>query len=327
MMKDPKSGTSNYIIDFKSGFSFVPGSTIDVYNGLFADSERDSLGKSHFSSLVLAYTEHNSTGNHINNTAVSSGTTRRNEGVFDTSSDEEENSTSPTDSTNSVSNSESETDGSSSSEDQVSSYIDNDEEDLSEKNEFPILQDENADCLLYLHTCHRNFIWKCATKYERDNWIDSINLFSAYDGCYVEIGSIANTICNKRKITVTERIERLQSIKAAKWEKLKKSESILMLMGKCVPISTKTRTDMINRIRQLAVRMDWLIYEIKRNELFVSIIKEVTRKQAGKNILQDEKGEEEGRGKNDDSDGIDDIEESFLFNEDSLQAVSYTHLL
>lgn len=54
---------------------------------------------------------------------------------------------------------------------------------------------------------------------------------------------------------------------------IEKFESTLMLMGKCVPISTKTKTDMINRIRQLAVRMDWLIYEIKRSELFVSIIK------------------------------------------------------
>lgn len=114
-------------------------------------------------------------------------------------------------------------------------------------------------------------------------------------------------------------MERLRSIKSAKWEKLKKFESTLMLMGKCVPISTKTKTDMINRIRQLAVRMDWLIYEIKRSELFVSIIKEVTRKQAEKNILEHGKGEEEGQGNNDDSDGIDDIEESFLFNENSLQ--------
>ena len=323
MMKDPKSGTTNYIIDFKSGFSFVPGSTIDVYNGLFADSERDSLGKSHFASLVLAYTEHHSTGSHTSNTAVTSGPARQSEGVFETSSDEEEINTSFTDGTssvsNSVSNSDSGTGSVSSSDNQLSSNDGNNKEDRSVKDEFPIFEDENADCLLYLHTCHRNFIWKCANTYERDNWIDSINLFSAYDGCYVEIGSIANTICNKRKLTVLQRMGRLRSIKSAKWEKLKTFESTLMLMGKCVPISTKTRTDMINRIRQLAVRMDWLIYEIKRNELFVSIIKEVTRKQAGKNILQDEKGEEEGRGKNDDSDGIDDIEESFLFNEDSLQ--------
>ncbi|CAD6649896.1 HN1_G0025060.mRNA.1.CDS.1 [Saccharomyces cerevisiae] len=318
MMKDPKSGTTNYIIDFKSGFSFVPGSTIDVYNGLFADRERDSLGKSHFASLVLAYTEHHSTGSHTSNTTAASSSAKHNEGVFEPSSDEEDSITNSTDGTSSVSNSESDNDSVSSSDNQLSSN-DSNEDYHSIKDEYPIFEDENADCLLYLHTCHRNFIWKCANKYERDNWIDSINLFSAYDGCYVEIGSIANTICNKRKLTILQRMERLRSIKSAKWEKLKKFESTLMLMGKCVPISTKTKTDMINRIRQLAVRMDWLIYEIKRSELFVSIIKEVTRKQAEKNILEHGKGEEEGQGNNDDSDGIDDIEESFLFNEDSLQ--------
>ncbi|CAI4053923.1 hypothetical protein SKDZ_16G3520 [Saccharomyces kudriavzevii ZP591] len=320
MMKDPKSGTSNYIIDFKSGFSFVPGNMIDVYNGLFADYEQDSLGKSHFASLVLPYSHQHPAASHTNNTTASSGIHRNSEGVFDTSSDEREDSPSSTVSAGSKSDSDSGTDSVSSAEDQHSVNADDNKVNNPEKDVLSTLRNENADCSLYLHTCHRNFIWKCANKYERDNWIDAINLFSAYDGCYVEIGSIANTICNKRKLTVSQRMERLKSIKSAKWEKMRKCESTLTLLGKCVPISTKTKTDMINRIRQLAVRMDWLIYEIKRNELFLSIIEEVTHKrQVGKSVIEDDKGEEEGLIKDADSDVIDDIEESFLFNQDSLQ--------
>ncbi|CAI4055010.1 hypothetical protein SUVZ_16G3670 [Saccharomyces uvarum] len=318
MMKDPKSGTSNYIIDFKSGFSFVPGNMIDVYNGLFADSERESLGKSHFASLVLAYSDHFSAGSHTNNLTASTCNIKHDEKGFDSSSDEE-NDTRPIDSSSSGVDTESETDSVSSADAASNANVDKYKEDSSGEDDFSILHDEDGDCLLYLHTCHRNFIWKCANKYERDNWIDSINLFSAYDGCYVEIGSIANTICNKRKITVSQRLESLNLIKKEKCEKLKKCERTLMLLGKCVPISTKTRTDMINSIRQLAVRMDWLVYEIKRNELFMGVIKDVTHKlQVGKDELHYDTEVKKDQGGDRDSDVID-IDKSFLFNEDSLQ--------
>ncbi|CAI1778722.1 hypothetical protein SEUBUCD646_0P03640 [Saccharomyces eubayanus] len=319
MMNDPKSGTSNYIIDFKSGFSFVPGNMIDVFNGLFADSERDSLGKSHFASLILAYSDHYSAGNHTNNVTASSCNIKHGERNFDSSSDDEENDSGHIDSSSSRSDNESGTDSVSSADAASNANVDEYKEGGSGEDDFSILQDEDGDCLLYLHTCHRNFIWKCANKYERDNWIDSINLFSAYDGCYVEIGSIANTICNKRKITVSQRLESLNSMRSEKREKLKKCERILMLLGKCVPISTKTRMDMINVIRQLAVRMDWLVYEIKRNELFIGVIKYVTYKlQVGKDELHNGKGDKKDQHGGHDNDDID-IDKSFLFNEDSLQ--------
>lgn len=207
MMKDPKSGTSNYIIDFKSGFSFVPGNIIDVYNGLFADSERDSLGKSHFESLVFAYSDHYSAGSHTSNVTAPTCNMKHGERCVDSSSDDEENDARPIDSSSSGVDTDDETDSVSSADSASNANVDEYKEESSGEDDFSILHDEDGDCLLYLHTCHRNFIWKCANKYERDNWIDSINLFSAYDGCYVEIGSIANTICNKRKITVSQRLE------------------------------------------------------------------------------------------------------------------------
>lgn len=232
--RDPVTGVTNYIIDFKPGFSFV-SSSVECFYGMFAVKEKNAVGKSHFVKLL--------------NPSTSSGgryTSNGQHDYFDSAIYANDTMTAS-------------------------------EKDLSEHTDplSDLLKEEMEGTLVFLHSAKRNMIFKCPTMGARDNWVDAINLVAAYEGCDYQPESLQNTLICKKKYPVQERLVRLHNLDVEKSLKLHELESSLMFYRQAVPVTMKTRNTMVTNLKQVATKMDWLLFEIKRSRTFVNIISEV----------------------------------------------------
>lgn len=171
-----------------------------------------------------------------------------------------------------------------------------------------------SDCTLHLYGSQKKFVWRCANKNERDHWIDSINVLAAYDGCFCAPGGLNNVLISQRKHNIKDRLDKLDKGREEKSKKLISLQSMLPLYRQAIPLSFKTRNDITFHIKQLAVRMDWLVYEIKRNQLYVEIIEQVST-QLAQFSSQDSKEHEKAT-----EDELSSMNESFIFNDELLQA-------
>lgn len=176
------------------------------------------------------------------------------------------------------------------------------------------LADTPKNCVIHLHGSQKVNVWKCSNKYERDNWIDSINLMAAYDGCYYKPGFLDNSIITMRKHSMKDRISKLEHTMKEKADKLRELKTVLPLYRQCMPLSYKTRNDLTAHIKQLAVRMDWLVYETKRNEVYLAIIRQVDSN--FEQCLKKLPGTEDFESAN----NVNSINESFIFNEELIPA-------
>lgn len=170
------------------------------------------------------------------------------------------------------------------------------------------------DYILHLYASQKKFIWKCSSVYERDNWIDSINLVAAYDGCYYNPKSLENVIISHRKHDAKLKLEKLANTRAEKSERLLAFQHSLPLYKQAIPISYKTKNDLASQIRQLAVKLEWLVHEIERSQLYYEIIQQVVS-QFGPFVNQNLKDQ----GKESESD-LKSIKGSFIFNDELLNA-------
>lgn len=151
------------------------------------------------------------------------------------------------------------------------------EKDQSDPNDplADLCKEEMEGTLVFLHSAKRNLIFKCPSVSARDNWVDAINLISAYDGCDYDPACLDNTLVCKKKYSVQERLVKLHSMDVEKSFKLHELETILMFFRQAIPITMKSRSTLISNIKQIATKMDWLLFEIKRSQTFVNIISEV----------------------------------------------------
>ncbi|QLL31314.1 hypothetical protein HG536_0B01770 [Torulaspora globosa] len=176
------------------------------------------------------------------------------------------------------------------------------------------LADIPADCIMHLHGSQKVNVWKCSGQYERDNWIDAINLMAAYDGCYYKPGSLDNSIMTLRKHSMKERISKLEHSTEEKAAKLRELQTVMPLYRQCMPLSYKTRNELTAHIKQLAVRMDWLVYETKRNEVYLDVIRQVD---ASFQLCLNKASEAEDF---DSRNNVNSIHESFIFSEELIPA-------
>ncbi|CAR27463.1 ZYRO0C17468p [Zygosaccharomyces rouxii] len=135
--------------------------------------------------------------------------------------------------------------------------------------------DTDDDCIMRLYGSQRAKVWRCSSSYERDNWIDAINLVAACDGCFIDSNTVPNTVVSARKYEVKEKVKRLQSTGMQKQRNLEESENLLSLYGQTIPICTRTKNELLFHVKQLAVTMEWLVYEIKRSEINLKILEQL----------------------------------------------------
>lgn len=233
--KDEHTGVTNYIIDFKPGFSFV-SSNVECFHGMFAVREKNAVGRSHFIKLLSP----NSAGASSSRYNGSVGNDYLDSAMYGVD-------------------------------------IAQSEKDQSDPNDplADLCKEEMEGTLVFLHSAKRNLIFKCPSVSARDNWVDAINLISAYDGCDYDPACLDNTLVCKKKYSVQERLVKLHSMDVEKSFKLHELETILMFFRQAIPITMKSRSTLISNIKQIATKMDWLLFEIKRSQTFVNIISEV----------------------------------------------------
>lgn len=172
----------------------------------------------------------------------------------------------------------------------------------------------SINSILYLHRSQKIYAWKCASIYERDNWIDSINLMAALDGCYYDPACFANSIVAQRKLALEEKAARLETTMKEKAIKLQEMRALLPFYRQAMPLSHKTRNELTGHIKQLAVKMNWLVYEVKRNEVYLIIIHQM-EEHFETFVSQPSEGANLASGNISSP-----INESFIFNEELLPA-------
>ncbi|CCE61409.1 hypothetical protein TPHA_0A03320 [Tetrapisispora phaffii CBS 4417] len=145
-------------------------------------------------------------------------------------------------------------------------------------NHMELICKEDPDKLLYIRSPTKKYVWKCQSKTERDEWIDSINVSATFSKCYVKLRTICNTVISLLGTSVECRIAKLIKSKQEKIEKLKRLELRLSFYRHVIPISSKTRNELHGQLLQLAVQLEYLIYEIKRNAVYIDIAKNVNQK-------------------------------------------------
>ncbi|AQZ10548.1 SYT1 (YPR095C) [Zygosaccharomyces parabailii] len=143
-------------------------------------------------------------------------------------------------------------------------------------------KEPNGDCIMRLYGSQKAKVWRCSSQYEKENWIDAINLMAAHDGCYIHSDAIENTVVSSRKHSIKQRINKLKSTGLEKQHKLEESEKLLDVYAQMMPICIRTKNELSFHIKQLAVTMEWLVYEIKRSEINLKIIEQVDTQYCGK---------------------------------------------
>ncbi|AET40198.1 Arf family guanine nucleotide exchange factor SYT1 Ecym_5447 [Eremothecium cymbalariae DBVPG len=131
---------------------------------------------------------------------------------------------------------------------------------------------DQKDNILHIHSSSRNYIFRCSSDADKSAWIQSINMVAAMSNCYVNIPSIADTIVAVPKWTLEERSSKL---KVSLEEKKLKFEHILTVLRCCqnlVPTSSKTKSRLLNFVKQTQKRLEWAVYEIRRNQIYLGII-------------------------------------------------------
>lgn len=135
--------------------------------------------------------------------------------------------------------------------------------------------DTDDNCIMRLYGSQRAKVWRCSSAYERDNWMDAINLVAACDGCFIDSNTVPNTVVSARMYDVREKVKRLQLSGLEKQRNLEESETLLSLYGQSIPICTRTKNELLFHVKQLAVTMECLVYEIIRGEINLKILEQL----------------------------------------------------
>lgn len=169
---------------------------------------------------------------------------------------------------------------------------------------------EGKEKELILWGSHGKTIWRCQDETERDNWIDSINLIASLDGTIIDYHCLDNTIVSAKQGSITEKYDVLHIENQKIIEKFSQFEKTLVLFKQSIPLSFRTRNDLISDIKRLASKIQWLIREYRKNDLYSFIIQKL-------NSTEDNHYMDDSRGETSKSVISDDDE--FEFTEESLQ--------
>jgi len=183
-----------------------------------------------------------------------------------------------------------------------SSYQNNDNIDNNEES-------KEKDYPFILWGTHGKSIWRCKNDFERSNWIDSINLIGCFHGTSNNYRCLNDTIVCKETETIGHRYYDLHIKNQKIIEKFNLIERELILFKQSIPISSKTRNDMINNTLNLSKKVKMLIREYRRNDCYnfivdtLNLVKEVYPTDESESVIQTSAMSED---------------RMFSFNEDSL---------
>ncbi|KAG0668595.1 hypothetical protein C6P45_004566 [Maudiozyma exigua] len=131
---------------------------------------------------------------------------------------------------------------------------------------------KHKDYPFILWGSHGKSVWRCITESDRTNWIDSINLVGCLYGTMITYRSLHDTIACKEDETIGHRYYNMQIENQKIIEQFSAIEKELILFKQSIPVSFKTRNDMISNIISLSARSKRLIRDYRRNDCYGYVI-------------------------------------------------------
>ncbi|AMD18810.1 HBL092Cp [Eremothecium sinecaudum] len=138
--------------------------------------------------------------------------------------------------------------------------------------ESTLLEDEDSE-IFYLFSNESKHIFRCPSMHERNSWIEMINMVAATANCNLSIPAIANTIRHIGKWSTQEKSSKLEISLKEKKLKLDNFIKILQYCKILVPTSSKSKSRLLQFVKRCLTRVDWLIYEIRRNQIYIQVLK------------------------------------------------------
>ena len=138
-------------------------------------------------------------------------------------------------------------------------------------------------------------------KAEAEEWRNSIYFSGSLDGCKMDIKGLSNTFIVERKVSLQEKIVKLQSNHEQNMSKWHSLYDQLNLYLNTAPISVKTRSSLIDHVNGIRKRMEMVSYQNERLELYIKLLELIVGLEPSVSGYV--------------SLDLDSIDESFLFNQ------------
>lgn len=104
-------------------------------------------------------------------------------------------------------------------------------------------------------------------------WKNSIYFSGSIDGCEIEIAGLRNTFVVQRRTSVEDKILKLKSNHEQNMSKWYSLHSQLNIYLDTVPLSTKTRSNLIDHVNGIIKRIEMVSYQNERLDIYVKLLK------------------------------------------------------
>ncbi|SCU82153.1 LADA_0C03356g1_1 [Lachancea dasiensis] len=125
---------------------------------------------------------------------------------------------------------------------------------------------------MYIYSRSKRLIFACPNKQDRDNWIDAINVVAATDSCSINMNAIPGTAVTPRKFSVNEKLRKLKTTRVPREEKFRRTNALLQYVKCLVPLNAKIKAAVVDYLKLLERRLQWIQYESCRNEVFSQVL-------------------------------------------------------
>ena len=123
-----------------------------------------------------------------------------------------------------------------------------------------------------IHGNHGKFLWRCKDHLDMINWLDAINLVGCFYETTLDYHCVNDTIVCEDCESVGHRYYQLHIQNQKIIEKFNHIDKELILFKQSIPICYRTRNDMVQELKNIAVNSNILIREYRRNDTYSFII-------------------------------------------------------
>ncbi|CDO93234.1 unnamed protein product [Kluyveromyces dobzhanskii CBS 2104] len=107
---------------------------------------------------------------------------------------------------------------------------------------------------------------------EAATWKNSIYFSGSIDGCQMEIGGLKNTLIVERRTSLQDKILKLKSNHEQNMSKWSSLHAQLNLYLNTAPITTKTRSTLIDHINGITKRIEMVSYQNERLDIYIKLL-------------------------------------------------------
>lgn len=125
-----------------------------------------------------------------------------------------------------------------------------------------------------LFSTNRKDILSCPTRQSVSLWVVAINFIAALDCCHIEYPAHVNhEVIPIRSTSIGDKANKLISNIPTSKKKIDDVLKVERHLGIVAPLANRTRDYLMQHYHALKVRIDWLWYEVERNQVYLSILR------------------------------------------------------